>query len=366
MAEAPFSHSFFRAAVREKDSYIQEAGEQASIIMKLQRDLEAKAAKVLTETVLVAEVDQLRKQVATLQKQIKAKHTQTTEMEAAQAESAAVASAHAAKLHIDLEHAKSKLEELRSISQAKDAALSKHRKEVESSDLELERLSAVQIEFQDAQRQIRQLQGALRERDERLADQQRKSNAATSSLTARLAVAEESLAAANEELMSTKREADKQECAFRKDSESALQSLQSLRADLKAANSTISTQKGMMQELREELEAKEAARSRTAATIKAANQPPNFSALQAKIQAVSTRSGVSTPGARSLSSSSGIGSSGDIESEQRHTQSMDGLKADLLQSQTELGAASNVIERQKETIARMEQDIAKWREVNSA
>lgn len=138
------------------------------------------------------------------------------------------------------------------------------------------------------------------------------------------------------------------------------QEVAELQDALQRAKETIEQQKAIAiaheqtaSTLRAELERKEQARVRLA-QLKAANTPPDFGALQAKMQAVSGRSATKSLN-NSLGSSTGSqtgGAIGDSDAAVLTT-----LKAEVQASKSQLAAAKDVISSKDQCIQKLEQRV---------
>ena len=347
--------------MREKDDYVQEAGEHAGTTMRLQRDLEAITSRLRkSETSLSSQAELFNTERAGLQKQIEDSNARSSARDLVHSTSAAEVLAKTSALRSELDAVTSELTELRKNFEVKDEALMNQQKQIENFQIKSKNAEKALGDVQSLKAHLEHLQNSLTEKDDIIAHQKSEKESAASEHKSVLEDADEHLASLTLQIAQIESEAQSQLGAVQKKSDSLVGSL---RLKLEKADAALASQGITVQALREELEKKEAMRSRSAATIKAANLPPDFSALHAKIQAVSTRSGVSTPVARSLSSSTDS-SSTESGNDDRHTKAFKQLSAELLLSQTDLGLSRKVVEEQKEKITKLEQDIAEWREVS--
>ena len=352
-------HEKMQAAIVEKDAFIQEAGEQASAAMRLQRQLEALSAKS-SETsfeqheahaALIAEVAELQE---ALQRERAAKEEKA-------------------------EIARTRAEDLEAQVAAKEARVLDLEDKLSSSNAEsASRLFALQTERDDLAAEVARLnqelngrkfdatnlQTQLDEADAAFEKLECEKAASLGQLQRQLADAEAKLAIAAKEARSTQQELAAELQAANASMAAARRAADEKQAaavaELQKAQTAIADRDASIAALREELERKQAARSRSEAAIKAANAPPDYASLQAKIAAVSGRSSTSTPGTNLALSSSLSG--------KKHAEEVAALKADLeatrVQARQQEKEAQAALGQKDSQIERLLREMAQWREVS--
>ena len=354
-------HEKMQAAVTEKDAFIQEAGEQASAAMRLQRQLEALSAKS-SETsfeqheahaALLAEVAELeetqeqeqainkdkaetaRRRAEDLQLQVKAKEARVLDLTEKLSSSNAESASRLFALQAERDDLAAQVAKLKQELDGKKRDAANLQTQLDEADVAFEKVEGTQAASQA------QLQRQAADAEAKLVSAANEARARQQELAAELQ-------AANARTAAVRRTAGEDQAASA--------------AALQKAQATIADRDASIAMLREELERKQAARSRSEAAIKAANAPPDYASLQAKIAAVSGRSSTSTSAPIAPLSASVNG--------KKHAEEVAVLKADLEASRVQARQQereAQVALRQKDgQIEGLLHEMAAWREVGSA